>query len=418
MNKYHFRCLIKYSILLFIIVVLCNGYTPVSGKARPHATTAAKEVNWVGTWATAPQKVERSNMPPDPGLSNNTLRQVVCVSMGGRRIRFKFSNQFGDGPVEINSIQIAESAGNSQIVASTSKFLQFNGHQSVVLNAGQEIISDPLSFNLKPRMLVAITISFAQTPSILTGHPGSRTTSFILKGNQTALEADFSSAITTDHWYFLQGIEVEAPKHSAAVAIIGDSITDGRGSGTNKQNRWPDILMLRLQDEHYANTGVLNLGIGGNCVVNGGLGPTALARFDRDILNQNGIKWLIIFEGTNDIGRTRDSAAAVAIVQKLINAYDEMISKAHAKGLKVYGATITPFKRSSYYNQFHEQGRRSVNEWIRTGGHFDGVIDFDKIIRSPVDPEEIEPSAQSDHLHPNEKGYQMMGQAIDLSIFR
>ncbi|MBO9681979.1 MAG: SGNH/GDSL hydrolase family protein [Flavisolibacter sp.] len=208
-------------------------------------------------------------------------------------------------------------------------------------------------------------------------------------------------------------------KSGAAVAIIGDSITDGRGSGTNQQNRWPDILAMRfLENTSTKSIGVLNMGIGGNAVLRGGLGPTALTRFDRDILQQEGVKWVIIYEGVNDLGSTRDSAAAFNVAKGLIAAYDSMITKAHARGLKVYGATITPFKKASYYTPYRDAARNMINEWIRNSGHFDGVIDFDKAIRDPNDPATILAEAQSDYLHPNELGYQMMGKAVDLSLFQ
>jgi lysophospholipase L1-like esterase len=211
---------------------------------------------------------------------------------------------------------------------------------------------------------------------------------------------------------------VEA-KSGAAIAIIGDSITDGRGSGTNKQNRWPDILAMRLlENADTKQISVLNMGIGGNTILRGGLGPTALTRFDRDILNQQGVKWLIVFEGVNDLGSTRDSVAAFNVAKGLIAAYDTMITKAHAKGIKVYGVTITPFKKASYYTPYWDAARNTVNDWIRTSGHFDGLIDFDKTIRDPNDPATILAEAQSDYLHPNELGYQMMGKAVDLSLFK
>ena len=379
----------------------------------------AKAKKWVGTWATAPQLVEPNNMPPAPGITNNTLRQVVAVSIGGKKIQLKFSNKYGKNPVTMKAVQVAVSTGGFAINEASSKTIKFSGKEEVTMQPGTEVTSDAIAFDLKPRMLVAITIAFGETSPALTGHPGSRTTSYILPGNQASANSDFSNAVKTDHWYIITGIDVEASKSSAAVAILGDSITDGRGSGTNKQNRWPDILSLALLDNRKTkNVGVLNFGIGGNTILRGGLGPTALTRFDRDILGQEGVKWLIIFEGVNDLGSTRDSAAAFNVAKGLIAAYDTMIMKAHAKGLKVYGATITPFKKAGYYTAFRDAARNQVNEWIRTSGKFDAVIDFDKIIRDPQDIATMRAEAQSDYLHPNELGFEMMGKAIDLSLFR
>jgi lysophospholipase L1-like esterase len=267
-------------------------------------------------------------------------------------------------------------------------------------------------------MDLAITICFGQTSPDVTGHPGSRTTSYILAGNHTS-PIDFAGSVRTDHWYIINGIDVKAPKTAAAVAILGNSITDGRGSGTNKQNRWPDILSERLlKNENTRQVAVLNLGIGGNCVLRKCLGPSAIDRFERDVLKQQSVHWLIIMEGINDIGQTPDSAAASQVAKALVAAYGKMIDAAHAEGIKVYGATILPFGKSFYYTDYRETARTNVNNWIRNSGRFDAVIDFDKALQNPEDTLSILPAAQSgDFLHPNEAGYKMMGEAIDLKLF-
>jgi hypothetical protein len=225
---------------------------------------------------------------------------VVCVSIGGKKLRLKFSNEFGKGPLTLRLVQIAASKGGAVIDQSTTKALRFNGKTEVTLEPGTELTSDPISFHLNPRMEVAITIVFGETSATLTGHPGSRTTSYLLAGNNTKTNVDFTNATKTDHWYVINGIEVEATKPAAAVVTFGDSITDGRGSGTNKQNRWPDVLaMSLLKKQETEQVGVLNMGIGGNAVLSGGLGPTALSRFEHDVLRQNGVSWVIIMEGVN-----------------------------------------------------------------------------------------------------------------------
>ncbi len=380
----------------------------------------AKAKVWVGTWGTGLQAVEARNMPPAPGLSNNTLRQVVCVSIGGKRLRLKFSNQFGKSPVTMKTVQIAVSTGGNKIDPSTAKTLKFKGGQEITMEPGTDIVSDPLTFDLKPRMEVAITIYYGETSATMTGHPGSFTTSYLLAGEHAAQDADFKDAVATKHWYTITGIDVEASKPAGVVAVFGDSITDGNGSGTDKQNRWPDILaMALLKNNATKQVGVLNMGIGGNAVLRAGFGPSGLDRFDREVLQQSGVRWLVIFEGINDIGGTRDSISAVEVANKLIAAYDEMITKAHAKGIKVYGATITPVKRSFYYTSYKDAARNTVNKWIRTSGHFDAVIDFDKAIRDPNDEATILSANQSgDYLHPSELGYQVMGGIVDLSLFK
>jgi lysophospholipase L1-like esterase len=318
----------------------------------------------------------------------------------------------------MKSVHIAVSTGEGTIEVSSNKELKFNGISEVTMNPGIAITSDPISFDLKPRMDVAITIYFGQTSASVTGHPGSRTTSYLLAGNSASV-IDFTSSVKTDHWYIINGIDVKVPSSSAAIAILGNSITDGRGSGTNKQNRWSDILSERL----LANPGtkqvaVLNLGIGGNCVLKNCLGPSAIDRYERDILKQQGVRWVIIMEAINDIGQTPDSITASRIAQDLIAAYEKMIDLAHARGLLVYGATILPFKESFYYTDYRETARSTVNKWIRVGKRFDAVIDFDKALQNPADTLTILPIAHSgDFLHPNEAGYKMMGEAVDLKLF-
>ncbi len=378
-----------------------------------------KNTSWVGTWSTAPQLVEPHNMPPEPGLTENTIRQIVRVSIGGETVRLRFSNAFSKSPVELRSVVVADYREGSSVDISTQKMLKFNKNRSVTMTPGSEVLSDPLKFNIKPGSRLAITIHFGRTSPDVTGHPGSRTSSFILKGNNMD-SPDFSGAVITDHWYVINGIEVKPAQNSFAVAVLGNSITDGRGSGTNRQNRWTDILSARLlENEATDNIGVLNLGIGGNCVVRGGLGPTALERFDRDILSQSNVRWLIILEGINDIGGIKSEEEAEKTVKELINAYDQMITRAHTKGILVYGATILPFAKSFYDTPYRQYARDTVNEWIRNSGRFDAVIDFDKIMRNPGDVKTILPDMHDgDFLHPNEKGYRRMGESVDLDLFK
>ena len=276
---------------------------------------------WVGTWSTAPQLVEPRNMPPEPGLSHNTLRQVVRVSLGGDSLRMRFSNEFSTSPVTLAAVHIAVSAGGSAIDPNTDQTLRFGGEPQATMKPGAAVTSDPFRFALKPRTDVTITINFGDTSPDVTGHPGSRTTSYLLPGNEVSA-ADLPGAVQTDHWYIINCIEVMATESAAAVVVLGNSITDGRGSGTNKQNRWPDELARRLQENPDSrHVAVLNEGIGGNCVLRDCLGPSALSRFDHDVINQTKISWLIILEGINDIGQVHGAKAAAAVVHDLIAAY-------------------------------------------------------------------------------------------------
>jgi lysophospholipase L1-like esterase len=386
----------------------------------PRSTTTpdARE-HWVGTWTAPVQLTESRNLPPAPGLTGNTLRQVFRVSLGGRRLRLRLSNRFGNAPVVLTRARIARSAGQSAIDPATDRPLTFGGRSEVNIAPGSEVTSDPFELEVPPLGALAVSMHFAASPSDLTGHPGARTTSFLQVGDATT-ERELPDAVRVERWYILTGIEVVATPNSAALITLGNSITDGRGSGTDRNNRWPDNLARRLQeDERTKHIAVLNAGIGGNAVVRGGLGPTALERLDRDVLDQRGARWLIVLHGVNDIGDASDSVAASAIADELIAAYREIIARARRRSIRAYGATILPFGGSFYYDAGREAARRRVNAWIRASGAFDAVIDFDASMRDPSDPHRLRRDVDGgDHLHPNELGYQVMANAIDLALFR
>ena len=369
---------------------------------------------WVGTWATSPQLIDNANMPPDPGLSNNTLRQIIRVSIAGKQLRLKLSNEYGTCPITLNSVHLAVAAVGSSIKPGTDRVLTFYGEQSVTIPAGKTVTSDTLDYCLPKLTEMAITIHFGNVSTVLTGHPSSRTTSYLMPGNEVD-SINMPSAVATEHWYIITGIDVITEASSRAAVAIGDSITDGRGSTTNMQNRWTDNLANLLQE--YASTSgvaVLNHGIGGNAVLSGGLGATALERFDRDVLSQSGVRYIIVFEGVNDIGESN----SLEVASHLINAYKKFIDKAHAKNLLIYGATILPFGGSQYDSEIHEQARQAVNDWIRTSRQFDAVIDFDLAVRDASNPTKLQTIYDSDdHLHPNAKAYKDMAAIVDLQLF-
>lgn len=408
-NKIGEDCIMSYKSLPHILSFLMIALLTIIFVANNYA----QSTKWVGTWSTAPQLVEPGNNPPPPGLSNNTIRQVAHVSIGGDTLRMRFTNEFSSSSVTMNSVHIAVSIGSDTIDTMTDKVLLFNEDSVVTISPGSAVTSDPFQFELEPLSNVAITIYFGATSSSVSGHPGSRTTSYILTGNAVSNE-NFSGSVTTDHWYIINTIEVLAPDSAYAVAILGNSITDGRGSGTNKQNRWPDELSRRFRENPETQfVAVLNEGIGGNAVLSGGLGPTALNRFQRDILDQNGVKWLIILEGINDIGYGSPGTG-----NNLINAYTQMIQSAHASGIFVYGATLLPMKGSSYYTTQHETEREIVNNWIRTTDLLDGLIDLDMALRNPADTLSLLPEADDgDHLHPSQTGHRLIAEAVDLNLF-
>lgn len=372
------------------------------------STLSAQEKDWVGTWATAVEYTGQGDMP-SRSLSNRSVRQIIHVSLGGEALRFQLSNVFGNEAVEILSVFIADAKDLCDIDVKTAKYLTFNGKKNVTIEAGKDLFSDEIKYNLKPLQRLAVTICYGkQTPEHATSHRGSRTTSYIIDGIAKPKTSFSNAGEKVDHWYNMAALDVKADVNTPVVACLGNSITDGRGTTTNLQNRWTD----RLAEALDGNVGVLNLGIGGNAVIRGGLSEPALKRFDRDILAQRGVKTLIIFEGVNDLGWANEKnpkGTSYIIAEELIEAYKTMTEKAHNAGMKVYLATICPFKGNNYFTYFHEAGRQTVNEWIRTQKVADGVIDFDAMVKDPQDPQKLKKEFSDDWLHLNPAGYEVMG---------
>jgi lysophospholipase L1-like esterase len=380
----------------------------------------AEESRWVATWATAPQLTEPANLPPEP-LAGKMLRQFVHVSLGGKKIRLRLANTFGKDPVTVKAARVAlatgkGSAGAGEIDPATDQPLAFGGKPEVIIPAGAEVLSDPLDFALPALGDVSISLALGDvSATMLSGHPGSRTTSFIAPAEKLPA-GDLPEAVRTQHWYLIGGIEVEAEANQQAIVVLGDSITDGRGSTTDGSDRWTDALAERLHaNPATSGTAVLSMGIGGNAIF-GGLGQAAVKRFDRDVLGQAGARHFILFEGVNDIGGARDPQAA-ELPDKLIAAYTEFATKAREKGLRAYAATITPFGTHSYFTPAREECRQKINAWIRSNSVFDGFIDFDAAVRDPANPAHLLPAYSNDGLHLNPAGYQAMANSIDLKRF-
>jgi lysophospholipase L1-like esterase len=403
--------------ILLATVLLLSGSLGVA-----HAQT-----RWVGSWATSQQRPEPQNALRSDDLRDATLRQIVHLSLGGTELRVHLSNRFGTAPLHFTSVHIARSVSpaSAQIAPGSDKALTFSGSPDVTLPAGADYISDPVTFQAAPLSDLAITLRLDQPPAEQTGHPGSRATSYLVHGDQVSA-ADLPNPQKVDHWYFVSGVDVQAPSNAASIVVLGDSITDGHGATTNANNRWPDVLAKRLQaNPATQSVAVLNHGIGGNRLLLDGLGPNALSRFDHDVLAQPGVRYLIILEGINDIGTlTRDHdvprADHDALVHHMIAAYEQIIARAHAHDIKVIGATILPFGGSEYYHPgpASEADRLAVNQWIRTAGHFDAVIDLDNVTRDPQHPDRMLPAYDSgDHLHPSPAGFVAMAGAVPLSLF-
>lgn len=402
------------NITIFILSAIAVGCAQIR--------LVAAQSHWVTTWGCGPQLTEPGNLPPAT-LANSTLRQFVHATIGGRHLRVRFSNAFGTNSVAITAVHIALAAGagsadGGAINLATDKPLTFHGAPSVNIPPGETVLSDPLDYDLPALTNLAITICFGGiSATTITGHPGSRTTSFIIAGSNAVSAASMSGAATTAHWYIITGVNVLAGNSNAAVVTLGDSITDGRGSTTDGNNRWPDDLAQRFAtNAPTAGVAVVNMGIGGNGIF-GGLGPAAVKRFNRDVLAQSGVRWLIVFEGVNDIGGSRGERIST-LATNLIAAYTQFAGKARAQNLRAYAATITPFGGSFYDSPAHEAVRETVNAWLRTNALYDAVIDFDAGVRNPAAPSRLQAAYDSgDHLHLNPAGYQAMANNIDLNLF-
>nr|WP_308571933.1 SGNH/GDSL hydrolase family protein [uncultured Prevotella sp.] len=380
-------------------------------QAQPKQIVKTLETHyWVGTWATAQQIPVKSFMPYNNNLTNRSVRQVVKVSIGGNILRLRLSNELSTSPLVIRSVYVAYTTNAYSIYTKSAKYLRFNKSYKVTIPAGKAAWSDALPFELRPLSRLSITINYLQAPVAPTVHMGSRSTSYIIKGVTTA-HSDFSKAFKEAHWFNISGLDVWSDS-SKCIAIIGNSITDGKGSTDNANNRWPDILSETLQDKYKVkDLGILNLGIGNNRVtLPGGFGYVARKRFDHDILGQSGIQSVVIFEGVNDIAASKGNDETV--VRKLIESYIEMIRKAKDHHLKVYLGTITPFLGSGVYSVSHEAAREEVNDWIRSQkDKVDGILDFDRLLCNPLDPHRMKENVQGgDWLHPNPEGYLQMGE--------
>jgi len=401
------------SLPFFVIVVLfILSFEPTPAAAAPPD-------HWVGTWATSP--VALPNTDQKYGAEETTYREIVHISIGGDTSRVILTNEFGLDPLIVSSASIALRTTGSEIDTTTAHPLTFGGRSSVTIPPGTLVVSDQTGVKLPPLSDVAVSIVIpTQTIQQVTHHSFADQTSYTAPGNIAGAKSlDSPTEIT--NWPFLKGIDVRASGDSAAIITFGDSITDGARSTRNANMRWPDVLARRLQaDKKLRNLGILNEGIGGNRVLHDNTGPNALARFDRDVLAQAGVKYLIILESINDIGHAMDPNSPYDIVSAddLIAGISQLATRAHTHGIKVYGATLTPYVGAKYASPGGEQMRQAVNQWIRTTNVLDGFVDFDKATQDPANPSVFSTTADGgDHLHPGDAGYKAMGESIDLKLF-
>ena len=409
--------------------------------------------HWVPTWVAAqqqgrpatPVRIPQAAAPPPAAaqapaarpagpivsLNNQTARMIVHTSIGGNRVRITLSNAYGAAPLLIGAAHIALRGKDSAIISGSDHAVTFSGKPSFSIPAGADMISDAVTLDVPQAGDLAVSIFVPADTGPATLHSVGLHTTYISKEGDTTAAPEIADAAASQSFYWLSSVEVDAPANGAALVTFGDSITDGTRSTPNTNSSWPSFLVARLlSNRATAHIAVLNEGISGNRILRDGIGPAGLARFDHDVLTQPGVKWVTILQGINDIGagigeafvfgpRPNAPPGENPTPEDIIGAYRQMIERAHTHGIKVIGCTLLPFEGAAYYSDNGNVTRQAVNQWIRTSGTFDAVIDFDAVIKNPKNPNAFRPEFDSgDHLHPNDTGYKAMADAVDLAIFK
>lgn len=462
---------VLYGVAVLLLSLACGAEAQQADRFTA-AHDQRQEQNWVASWGASQQIPEPRNALSANDLTDATMRQIVHLSLGGDSLRIRLSNAFGTAALHLSAVHIARpvSSASSRIVPGSDRALTFSGAPDVTIPAGAEYISDPVNYPAPALSDLAITFYEEKPPLQETSHPGSRSTTYYAHGNLVSAE-DMPGAKTIEHWYTIAGLDVTASPAAYAVVTLGDSITDGHAATTNGNDRWPDVFSRCLQSSaNTRNVAVVNVGTGGNRLLADGLGPNVLARFDRDVLARAGVREVIVLEGVNDLGslhgglppgitggttstptqagvaaaETKNSADASGqpkanspqrpavlhfpeatpeqhdeLVKSILAAYVQIVTRAHAAGIRVIGTTITPFGGSGYgRSSANEADRQRINAWILSPGHFDAVVDFAKSIADSQDPTKLAPQFDSgDHLHPSPAGYHAMGESIPLKLF-
>jgi lysophospholipase L1-like esterase len=388
-----------------------------SQQARSSSDVSSSSEHLVGTWANAPQApLQNTQNLSTKGFSEQTIRSILQTSIGGEGVRVRLTNTFGTNPVTFDHVTIGVRE-NGAAVAETPRDVTFSGERSVTLASNTRVYSDPVSLSVEPSQELVVSIYAPTATGPATWHSVAKHRTYLASGDHAGdARADaFNQAATA--WYFLDGVDVLAPKARGSVVALGDSITDGYRSTLGTDHTWPDFLARRINNRRSIKKSVLNAGISGNRVLYNSprFGVNAQARLNRDVLAQTGVTDVILLEGINDIGFSQPDITA----EQLIDGYQQIIARTHAKGLRIFGGTLTPYKGAAYYTKEGERTRQTVNHWLRTSGAFDGVIDFDQALQDPNNPKQLLPKYDSgDHLHPNDAGYRAMGNAVDLSLLK
>ncbi|WP_224245777.1 SGNH/GDSL hydrolase family protein [Hyalangium gracile] len=380
--------------------------------------------NWHGAWGTAPQDYNEPFLGPTPPLSfnNQTIRQVLRTSLGGKEVRVRFSNVFGKQPLQIDGASIARVQSGSSIAAGSATGLRFNGQPSVTIPPGEELWTDAAPLTVEAGSELAVSLFFASDTPVSTQHSMAMRDTYVVSGN--ALSADtLSNPETRPSYFFTTGLDVLNTAGPRVVVAFGDSITDGAGTTPGAERRWTDFLARRLEAQAKAGTvGVVNKGIGGGRILNDGIGPKGIDRFERDVLETSGVTHVVILLGINDIGMASFIPSQAVSVEQMTQGFQSMIDQAHAQGIKVLAATLLPFKGANpmgapYYSEEMEPKRQAFNTWIRGNTSLDGVIDFDAALRDPADPLSLLPAYDSgDRLHPNDAGHEAMAKEVELRL--
>lgn len=384
------------------------------------AATATPGEGWRTAWSSAPDSA-------GPELPAQTLRQVVRTSTKGTRVRIRLSNLYGTQPLTVGAAHVGLSAGDARVAAGSDRPLLFGGRPAVTIAAGSSALSDPVDLAVAALQPLAVSLYLPAPVAVSTIHGFALRTAYLKAPGDATGAADFPSSATDDSRYFLSDVEVLGPDAGRTLAIVGDSIADGVGAREEHDTRWPDVLAARLQAEPaLATIGIANEGIAGNRILNDAstpyVGPSVLARFDRDALDKPGVRWVLLHEGVNDITGARLLAAPAekVTVEQIEAGMRQLAGRARARGVKIWAGTLLPFGGTKrFWSEEAERDRLALNAWLRTAGVFDAVIDFDAALRDPANASRLNPAYDSgDHLHPNEAGYRVMAQQVDLRLLR